>query len=283
MTAAVFSARFDAAIPVFGVFSDGRVHGSLTPGLFGRVMARVGLNGACVPFQVDPEDLGPAVASLRILHLAGAGVAAPYKERVVPHLDVLSEGANIIGAVNTIVRRKTVLKGYNTNAIGLMDALDERDFTVAGCRALVVGTGGAARAAVFILVWLQAAQVWVAGRDPEAAGRLTASLGGTAVQLQSLAETARRANLIINATSVSSPEEGPELADIAADLSLEHCQLLLDLNCGRRENFWRTTAETAGCAFSDGLRVLAYQARRSFFLWTGIEVPPEEFVSALHP
>jgi shikimate dehydrogenase len=282
MTAAVFSARFDAGTPVFGVFSDGRVHGALSPGLMGRVMHRVGFNGVCVPFQVDPPDLGPAVTSLRILHLAGAGVAAPYKEQVVPHLDILSEGANIIGAVNTIVRRKTVLKGYNTNAIGIMDALDELGFAVAGRRTLVVGTGGAARAAVFILVWLQAARVWVAGRNPEAAARLTAALGGTPVQLQSLADVAPQTDLVINATSVSSAEEGPELATIAGTLNLSHCRLLLDLNCGRRENFWRTAAEAAGCPFSDGLRVLAYQARRSFFLWTGIEVPPEAFISALH-
>ncbi|MEE4608692.1 MAG: hypothetical protein V2L15_07370 [Desulfobacteraceae bacterium] len=282
MTAAVFSARIDAATPVFGIFSDGRVHGTLSPGLFVRVMARVGLNGACVPFQVDPQDLGAAVASLRILHLAGAGVAAPYKEQVAPHLDVLSEGANIIGAVNTIVRRKSVLKGYNTNAIGIMDALDECGFAVAGRRALVMGTGGAARAAVFILVWLHAAQVWVAGRNPEAAARLTAALGGTALNLHDLADAAGQSDLVINATSVSSSRESPELADIVSRLPLEKCQLLLDLNCGRRENFWRAAAEAAGCPFSDGLRVLAYQARRSFFLWTGIEVPPEEFVSALH-
>jgi shikimate dehydrogenase len=282
MTAAVFSARFDATNPVFGIFSDGRIHGSLSPGLFSRVMARVGLEGACVPFQVDPEDLGAAVASLRILHLAGAGVAAPYKERVVRHLDSLSEGARIIGAVNTIVRLKTVLKGYNTNAIGIMDALDERGFAVAGRRALVLGTGGAARAAVFILIWLHADQVWVAGRDPEAAVRLTAALGGAAVALSRLAGAARQADLVINATSVSSPEEGPELAGLASTRPQEKCRLLLDLNCGRRENFWRAAAEAARCPFCDGLRVLAYQARRSFFLWTGIEVSPEEFVSALH-
>lgn len=282
MTAAVFSAHFDAATPVFAIFSDGRVHGPLSPGLFGRVMARVGLNGACVPFQVDPQDLGPAVASLRILHLAGAGVAAPYKQQVVPHLDVLSEGANIIGAANTIVRRKNVLKGYNTNAVGVMDALDERGFAVAGRRVLVVGTGGAARAVVFILVWLQAAQVWVTGRNPKAAARLTDALGGTAVNLDDLAGASRQADLVVNATSISGFEEAPEMADIVLRLPLESCKLLLDLNCGRRENFWRTAAEEAGCPFSDGLRVLAYQARRSFFLWTGIEVPPEDFVSALH-
>ena len=91
--------------------------------MFSRVMEKVGLRSAYVPFRIRPEHIGQAVQSLRILNMAGANVTVPYKEAVVPHLDVLSEGANIIGAVNTIVQTGDTLKGYNTNAIGIMDAL----------------------------------------------------------------------------------------------------------------------------------------------------------------
>jgi shikimate dehydrogenase len=75
-------------------------------------------------FKVSPNDVGQALQSLRILNIAGANVTVPYKETVIPHMDILSEGANIIGAINTIVRNGAELKGYNTNAIGFMDALD---------------------------------------------------------------------------------------------------------------------------------------------------------------
>ena len=104
----------------------------------------MGIKGAYVPFQVDPDDLGQALQSLRILNIAGANVTVPYKEVVVPHMDVLSEGANIIGAINTIVRNGNELKGYNTYAIGFMDALNDVGFDVEGKSALVFGTGGAA-------------------------------------------------------------------------------------------------------------------------------------------
>ena len=97
--------------------------------------------------------------------MAGASITIPYKEAVLPMMDVLSEGANIIGAVNTIVRDGDRLKGYNTNAIGVMDALNEAGFEVDGKAALVFGTGGAARAVVFILNWLRAANIFVAGRN----------------------------------------------------------------------------------------------------------------------
>ncbi len=281
MTSAVLSARFDAAVPVFGILGDGRIHRSRSPAMFSRILARVGLNGVCVPFQVAPEDLDAAVASLRILHLAGAKIEAPYQEKVAACLDVLSEGANIVGAVNTVVRRKTILKGYNTNAIGIMETLEARGVEAAGSRAIVFGTGGAARAAVFILTWLRAERVWVAGRNAEAAARLTASLGGTVLDWRDSAPAAAEADLVINATGVSGPDEAPELERVVSALPLGRCRLVLDLNYDRRDNFWRDLAEARGCPFCDGLDTLAREARRSFFLWTGIEVEPEHFMAAL--
>ncbi|NCC94698.1 MAG: hypothetical protein EOM10_15750, partial [Opitutae bacterium] len=184
MTAAVISASLDVAPPVFGLLGDGRVHLSRRAAMYARILARVGLGGTCVPLRVAAEDLGTAVASLKILHLAGADVGAPYRQKAAACLDVLSEGANIVGAVNTIVRRDNILKGYNTDAIGIMDTLEALDFAVDGCRAIVFGTGGAARAAVFILIWLRAEQVWIAGRNPVSAGRLAEALEKTAPPLQ---------------------------------------------------------------------------------------------------
>ena len=286
MNAAVFSARFDAATPVFGVLSDRRVHTNRSPELFTRVMARVGLRGACVPFQVAPGDLGAAVESLRVLNLAGASVTAPYKEKVLAHLDVLSEGANIIGAVNTIVRQDRILKGYNTNAIGIMETLDAQGFDPCGRKALVFGTGAAARASVFILTWKRAAEVVVAGRDPAAARRLVDAIGGMAAGFDDLTEAAAQADILINATNVSCPEDGPDLAGRIETLSLDSCQLVMDLNWDRPANFWHAAAGRHGCPnsnpcpFVDGRSTLAFQARRTFFLWTGIDVPAAEFGSA---
>ena len=75
-------------------------------------------------------------------------------------MDILSEGANIIGAVNTIVRNGDTLKGYNTNAIGIMDALTESGFEAEGKSALIFGTGGAAMAAAFIFNWLRTGTIY---------------------------------------------------------------------------------------------------------------------------
>jgi shikimate dehydrogenase len=264
---------------VYCILSDERAGRLKSPAIFSKILRRAGIRGAYVPFAVAPADLGRAVESIRVLNIAGANITVPYKEAVIPYLDALSEGANIIGAINTIVRTADVLKGYNTNAIGFMDALSHMGFDVAGKRALVFGTGGAAKAVVFILNWLRAGAVIVAGRNRERSDRLVAQFGGLAIGIDTAAEAVQTVDLIVNATSVSSPDEAPAFAAIVSALVFPQCRLLMDLNYGRRDNFWENTARRQEVAFVDGLPALAYQARRTFALWTGMQVPAEEFLT----
>lgn len=266
---------------VFCIISDERAFHSKSPAIFTNILRRVGIRGVYVPFRVCPADVGQAVHSLRVLHLAGANVTVPYKETVIPFLDSLSEGANFIGAINTIVRKGDVLKGYNTNAIGFMDALNDAGFEVVGKSALILGTGGAAKAVAFILNWLRAGLITIAGRSPERTRQVADQVGGDARALISLKEQPVSADLVINATSVSSHDESPEMAALAESLTFPGCKLLMDLNYGRPQNFWQTAAEKRHIVFMDGLTALAYQAKRSFALWTGIQVPSEEFLKSL--
>ncbi len=266
---------------VFCIISDQRVFRSRSPAIFTTVLSRTGIKAAYVPFMVDDSNIGKALDSLRVLNIAGANITAPFKEKVLPYLDVLSEGANIIGAVNTIVCKGGQLKGYNTNAIGIMDALNEVKFDIAGKKALVIGTGGSARAVVFILNWLRAESVVVAGRDNQKTCRLAGHFNCTQWSLKDLAEFPIDVDLIVNATSISSRDESGELAGIVDGLKSNGCQLVFDLNYGHRENIWQALAEKGGIRFMDGLSALAYQARRTFLLWTGQEVPQEEFLKAL--
>lgn len=266
---------------VFCILSDERVYRSKSPHIFSTVMRRSGIRGAYVPFKVSPENIGQAMQSLRVLNIDGANVTAPYKEKVIPHLDVLSEGANIIGAINTIVVNGEELKGYNTNAIGFMDALSDADFNAEGKSALVFGTGGAARAVVFILNWLRTDTIYVVGRDPAKSRRIVEKFGGEALSLETASDAVPSAQLVVNATSVSSPDESPEMAELTGKLSVPDCELIVDLNYGRQKNCWQELSRRLSVRFIDGLSPLAFQARRTFALWTGAQVPPEEFLKAL--
>lgn len=266
---------------VFCIFGDERVFNAKSPLLFSSILKKIGLKGSYVPFMVAPHQIGEAVCSMRALNMAGANVTAPYKESVIAHLDVLSEGANIVGAVNTITRNGDILKGYNTNAVGFMNAMTETGFEAAGKTALVFGTGGAARAVVFILNWLRTETTLIAGRSEKKIQRLIDKIGGEPRPLESLTKKTLKAHIIVNATPVSTVEDSAEMAELLNGLDVKGCQLMIDLNYGRRNNIWEKYARSKGIHFVDGLTTLAHQARRSFMLWTKIDVDASDFVTVL--
>jgi shikimate dehydrogenase len=277
----ILDSTYEYQTKVFCIISDHRVFRSKSPDMFNAVIGRTGIKGAYVPFMISNEHLGKALQSLRVLNIAGANITAPYKEKVLPFMDVLSEGANIIGAVNTVVCKNDQLKGYNTNAIGIMDALNEVKFDIAGKKALVIGTGGAARAVLFILNWLRAESVVVAGRNHANTQRLADDFSCTPRSLKDLADFPVTVDIIINATSIVGKDECQVLSEIIGQMQIHRCQLIFDLNYGYRDNLWQSLADAHNIPFMDGLSTLAYQARRTFLLWTGQEVPHEEFLRPL--
>jgi shikimate dehydrogenase len=135
---------------------------------------------------------------------------------------------------------------------------------------------------VFILNWLRASTIYVTGRRMEKAKSLTDALGGEPLELGSLSDRPLPVDIVINATAVSSRDESLEMADLAQRLEVPGCRLIFDLNYGRPKNFWEELANSRGIRFQDGLPALAYQVRRAFALWTGLQVPPEEFIKALN-
>ncbi len=264
-----------------GLFGDQRVVKSLSPRMHNAVLARHGLEGGYQAWAVEPADLEDALARLKSEGLSGANVTVPHKEAVAPLLDSLSSQARTMGAVNTIVRRGLELVGHNTDVDGFAAALARPDFKTQGCRALVLGAGGAARAVVLALMRLGAAEVLVASRTQARVRRLADDLAARAVGLDQAHLHAGMADLVVNATSASAAEESPELAALAGRLRLSQCRLLVDVNYGRPVNFWQQAAQRAGAPFLDGLIMLAHQARLSFRLWTGVDAPVSEFLEAL--
>jgi shikimate dehydrogenase len=88
-------------------------------------------------------------------------------------------------------------------------------------------------------------------------------------------------DLVVNATAASGPDESPHLARLTDTLDTPGCRLMLDLNYGRSTNFWQDWARRREIRFMDGIVPLAHQAKRTFALWTGIDVPHQEFIDAL--
>lgn len=264
-----------------GIIGDQRVVHSLSPRMHSAVMAGLGMDGIYACFAVEKRNVAAAIAGIKALGLAGVNVTVPYKRAVVPYLSRLSDDAAALGAVNTIKCEPSGMVGHNTDMGGFRQALSETGFKADGAIALVLGAGGAARAVALALV-RGGAEVLVAARKPAQSAALCDELGGKSIKLEQAVAVFPRANLLVNATSVSAPEESSEmLAWVQEAPVADKLALVMDINYGRLQNVWKELARKSGARFMDGLPMLAHQARLSFQIWTGIDTPVDGFKAAL--
>jgi len=254
---------------------------SLSPRLHNAAFAALGLDYVYVPLPVRGKDVGAAVGGLAALGFRGANVTIPHKAAVLPYLDEISEDARLAGAVNTITVDGAVLRGYNTDVDGVRGALvaaagDEFD----GEAALILGAGGAARAAALALTRLGCA-LTVVNRTPAAAERLaglmTAAVPGARCRWLALSDLTgddvRRQRVLVNATSLGMSGEGKVPALLADNVTAG--QVVFDAVYASGPTDFLVTAQAAGAIVVDGLTMLLGQAAEAFSLWTGLPAPLE--------
>ena len=249
---------------------------SLSPAMHNAAFRVLGMAHRYEALDVAPEALAAPVARLRASDVLGANVTVPHKERIMALLDAVAGEAREIGAVNTVVRADRHLTGHNTDRAGFAAALAERGIALAGKRALVLGAGGAARAAVPSLR-AGGAAVHVTNRTPGRAAALVAALGGEVAPWPAALPSALEGfDLLVNATSIGLRGDDP-LPGTALPASL----VVFDLVPTARETPLLARARAAGCVTVDGLLMLLHQAAASFRLWTGENAPMSAMRAAL--
>lgn len=249
------------------------VRHSLSPVLHNAAFAALGLDWVYVAFDVAPGHAAGALSAMRELGIAGLSVTMPHKEAVADGVDVCTEAARALRAVNCVVARGGVLEGHNTDGAGFVDALaDELGFTVAGRPAVVLGAGGAARAVVKALADAGAADVAVVNRSAtpaEVAARLAGERGrvGTAADVTG-------ADLVVNATPIGMTGGGAADQRYPIDPELLRAgQVAADLVYQPLETAFVHAARARGAAAVGGLGMLVHQAAHAFTLWTGEPAP----------
>ena len=195
---------------VFGLLGDPVDH-SLSPFMQNRAFQKYRIDAVYVPFHVVPAALPDAVAGIRSLNIAGVNVTVPHKETIIPLLDEIDQEALLIGAVNTVVNREGVLVGHNTDASGFIRSLREvADFAPQGKDVLLLGAGGAGRAALVALANSGAKTIMIANRSPGRAESLLKSfsshffethLCSTHYETSDYTDFLSRAELVVNTTS----------------------------------------------------------------------------------
>jgi shikimate dehydrogenase len=240
----------------------------------------VGIDATYEPVDKLLIDLPETVNALRGDEYLGANITVPYKDRVVPMVDRLTEDASATGAVDTITREGSKLIGHNTDVPGFRVALEE----LAGRQkmpraALVLGAGGGARAAVHVLITSGFQHVVVFNRHLHRAESLVKHFGRSAAHMELRArpwhESVLEAELakvkvLINASSVGrNPEETPIPAEI-----LPPELMVLDLLYVPKQSRLIRDAIAAGATSTlNGDVMLLNQSAAAFELWTGQQPP----------
>ncbi|OGG57571.1 shikimate dehydrogenase [Candidatus Kaiserbacteria bacterium RIFCSPHIGHO2_01_FULL_55_17] len=182
------------ATKLTAIIGDPVTH-SLSPLLHNALYAKEGVDAVMLAF--GNPSIEPLVAAIRALPVHLAAVTMPHKQTIMPLLDEIDEVARDIGAVNTVVNREGRLHGYNTDVVGIAEAL--KGVSLRGSRALLVGAGGAARTAAYLLK-REGASIYCTNRDRAQADDLLGVFGGSFLETNALDSISF--NTIINATPI---------------------------------------------------------------------------------
>ena len=232
--------------------------------------AALGIDAAYLAFDVAPADLEAAIAGMRALGIRQLAVSLPHKIEVMTHLDEVDETAASIGAVNTVTRIEDRLVGSNTDWIGVVEAL-ERQARVAleSKRVVILGAGGAARAAAFGLRQREAV-VTILNRTESRARDLAKRMGAAASgPLTDLAQT--EYDVLINTTSVGlRADESP-----VPSSALRESAIVMDAIYDPEETRFLREARARGATAIPGKWWLIHQAAEQLSRWTGKNAPLE--------
>lgn len=238
---------------------------SKSPLLHNWGLKESGLPGAYVAWPTEPGNkLKAFMAEVRVRRVKGVSVTIPHKQTVIPFLDGLTERAQAVGAVNTLFWRDGKLLGDNTDVDGIAAPLLPHKDALKS--ALVLGAGGAARAACAALKSLGVPDIAVANRTPGKALGLARDFGIRAVPWEE--RTAASWSLLVNATPLGTTgaqvNESPWPQDAFTDVSL-----VFDMVYNPVRTRLIQDAQAAGVACISGLNMFLHQGLAQFEIWTG--------------
>ena len=261
--------QVDVATRVYGVAGDPVAH-SLSPAIMNAAFRRENVNG--VYLTLHAKALKDLLTCIKEIPIYGISVTMPYKEAVLTHLDNTDSHTTKIGACNTIVRAQDgKLYGFNTDTAGIVRPLERRLNTLEGARILVVGAGGAARAAVFGLKE-RGCEVYILNRSAAPAKKLAHQARARLIKRPNLKKLAF--DVIINATPVGmgnthdSPLQDKEI----------NARYVFDMVYDPQETRLLKLAKERGAQVISGIEMFVHQAARQFEIWTGKPAPWDEML-----
>ena len=252
---------------------------SFSPGMHNAAFAALGMKAVYLALDVLPDDLEQVLPALGSAGFGGLNVTIPLKERALGCMDELDASAQRAGAVNTVAFRDGKRIGYNTDGDGLLDAVREAfpGVVLPGATVMILGAGGAARAAAVTLLHAGVSELVIVNRTEARAQAVAAEVmdaGNATVRAVRLEEAAvycrEHVNLLIQSTPIGMREEDEAILPATAFRS---GQAVYDMVYTHPETCTMRTAREAGAHAVNGLGMLLHQGVRAFKVWTGVNPP----------
>ena len=261
------------------------VEHSFSPPMHNAAFEALGMDYAYVAFDVNPSNLKTAIEGARALNIKGFNVTIPHKIEVMQYLDELDEIAELIGAVNTIDFKN--LKGYNTDGIGAIRAIEEVS-TVKNKDVVVAGAGGASRAISFYLAKFGANSITILNRNVDKARSLASDISDSdlisevkADSISNISSYLNDSQILVDTTPLGMhPHVDDEPIAVADDMHED--LVVFDAVYNPNETVLLKQAIKAGAKPVYGIKMLLYQGVESFKIWTGRDAPVDVMEKALN-
>ncbi len=263
----------DLSTKVYGVAGD-PVGKSLSPVMMNTAFRRETVNAVYLALQTP--DIADLVTLIKEIPLQGVSITMPHKQSILPYLEHMDPLSAKIGACNTLLRQNGKLYGFNTDVQGILYPLQKR-IALKGASVLVLGAGGAARAAVFSLRD-KGADVSILNRTPETAAKLARQSGAKVVKREALAKSTF--DVIINATPIGMSGVGVPAQPLVNPAELK-AKLVFDLVYNPVDTPLLKLARSQGIAVITGVEMFVQQGARQFEIWTGKPAPEDEMLKVV--
>jgi 3-dehydroquinate dehydratase / shikimate dehydrogenase len=262
--------QVDVATRVYGVVGDPIAH-SLSPAIMNAAFRRENVNAVYVTLHA--KTLKDLLTCVKEIPIHGISVTMPYKEAILQHLDNSDSHTTKVGACNTVVRAQDgKLYGFNTDTAGVIRPIEKRLSTIEGARVLVIGAGGAARAAVFALKE-RGAEVYILNRSLAHAKKLAHQSRARIMKRPDLKKMAF--DVIINATPLGMGANSRETPLQDKEINTRY---VFDMVYDPPETRFMKLAKERGAQIIPGIEMFVHQAARQFEIWTGKPAPWDEML-----
>lgn len=268
--------NIDGYTGIYGIVADPIKH-SISPKMHNCAFKELKINDVYLAFELKENQFSDFIRSVKTLNIKGFNVSMPYKTKIIPYLDELTESAKLCGAVNTVKNRDGYLVGHITDGEGLYNAILNKGWHVESEKIVVLGAGGAANAIIVQLACQGAKEIVVYNRSDKAKIRefnkcLKSNIMLKLFDEEKLKNDLKDAYMLIHTTSVGMCPHIDECLITKDDTLSSHLKVI-DVIYNPKETKLLKMAKNLGLECMNGEAMLLYQGASSFKFWTGLNMP----------